>query len=772
MPGAYYAPNPTRHVFISLLILVGGLPRMLLAHLCCPLTYVQEEEWPELIAYLMKQLPLTFRINGSGRFADDLIKKLSDDSFLRRFSSEELLVEGEVVRPPKPLAWYPNNLAWQLDMSRSHLRKIPEMKEIHEFIKAETEIGAITRQEAVSMIPPLFLDCQPGQRILDMCAAPGSKTYQMLEAIHDASDGVDSSLGLVVGNDADVRRCATLTHQAQRMRSPSLVVTNHEAQLFPSIVDTDPTSDDAQYLWDRILCDVPCSGDGTLRKCPDIWRKWNQSNGNGLHLLQLKIAMRAAELLKVGGRMVYSTCTFNPIEDEAVVAELLRRTHGGLRLIDTSKMAENLKFQPGISTWKVMDGAGNWHESWETAKSNPKLHKSMFPRDDVDSLGVGKTMRFLPHHQNTGGFYVAVLEKIREMPPLVYPMGNKPGRSPPKRARVVVRLDVSEDGKVAMNLSSADPQTNTTIVSAGSAKIGGEQPDGIVLYKKIEAVNKADKSLPTWGPRGVVERGVDMETKWRGIDILCPYGNADIINRISEFYGIPAEGPLIANLLARSTEPLPRKLLYLSDGPRLLLQMDNTSKLRIINAGVKVFERQDSKVAHLEDTCRYRISQEGIHIVLPHMTKQLLKLSADEFSMLLRDRVVRHCKGGVEGGNGAADGAASVVPGVTIEGQTNEDHPTETNTDKVVATFENPKTQESIASMKRGCCVALMDDVDLRTLGLIDRGDSGVSGSLRSEQPFVLPCWMGNYQITVMVSKMDCAQMLDRIESARAQPGA
>ena len=68
--------------------------------------------------------------------------------------------------------------------------------------------------------------------------------------------------------------------------------------------------------------------------------------------------------------------------------------------------------------------------------------------------------------------------------------------------------------------------------------------------------------------------------------------------------------------------------------------------------------------------------------------------------------------------------------------------------------------------------MALMDDVDLRTLGLIDRGDSGVSGSLRSEQPFVLPCWMGNYQITVMVSKMDCAQMLDRIESARAQPGA
>ena len=67
---------------------------------------------------------------------------------------------------------------------------------------------------------------------------------------------------------------------------------------------------------------MPCSGDGTLRKAPDIWRRWTASNGNGLHLLQLRIALHAAHMLKIGGRMVYSTCTFNPIEDEAVVAEV------------------------------------------------------------------------------------------------------------------------------------------------------------------------------------------------------------------------------------------------------------------------------------------------------------------------------------------------------------------------------------------------------------------------------------------------------------------
>ena len=76
-------------------------------------------------------------------------------------------------------------------------------------------------------------------------------------------------------------------------------------------------------LFDRILCDVPCSGDGTIRKAPDIWRRWTPGNGNGLHPLQLRIALHACQMLKVGGRLVYSTCTFNPIEDEAVVAEVL-----------------------------------------------------------------------------------------------------------------------------------------------------------------------------------------------------------------------------------------------------------------------------------------------------------------------------------------------------------------------------------------------------------------------------------------------------------------
>ena len=71
--------------------------------------------------------------------------------------------------------------------------------------------------------------------------------------------------------------------------------------------------------FDRVLCDVPCSGDGTLRKNIDIWPKWNPANSCTLHGIQYRIAKRGLEMLEVGGRLVYSTCALQPVEDEAVV---------------------------------------------------------------------------------------------------------------------------------------------------------------------------------------------------------------------------------------------------------------------------------------------------------------------------------------------------------------------------------------------------------------------------------------------------------------------
>jgi tRNA (cytosine34-C5)-methyltransferase len=121
------------------------------------------------------------------------------------------------------------------------------------------------------MIPPIVLDVKPHHKVLDMCAAPGSKTAQLIEAIHAVEDVIPK--GLVVANDSDNSRCYMLVHQAKRLQSPCVIITNHDASIMPNIQITDPNNaeEKVNLRFDRVLCDVPCSGDGTLRKNADIW---------------------------------------------------------------------------------------------------------------------------------------------------------------------------------------------------------------------------------------------------------------------------------------------------------------------------------------------------------------------------------------------------------------------------------------------------------------------------------------------------------------------
>lgn len=130
------------------------------------------------------------------------------------------------------------------------------------------------------MIPPIVLDVKPHHRVLDMCAAPGSKTSQLIEALHADTD---IPTGFVVANDIDNNRCYMLVHQAKRLNSPCVLVTNHDSAVFPNMFITIADGLREELKFDRILCDVPCSGDGTMRKNPDIWLKWNCGQGLSLH---------------------------------------------------------------------------------------------------------------------------------------------------------------------------------------------------------------------------------------------------------------------------------------------------------------------------------------------------------------------------------------------------------------------------------------------------------------------------------------------------------
>lgn len=319
---------------------------------------VPADEWEQFIGCLRQPLGVSFRITGHPDDPSSLsLRDYMERAHISRLSS--LVMDDQPVPPPYPITWYPGRLAWRFDVSRSILRGKGALKNddstaarnlaaFHNFLMAETELGAVARQEEVSMVPPMFMDVRPGMAVADLCASPGSKTQQLIEAINPplplappddgagAADAVDAGepgkvagaeagasfgyapargpSGLVIANDMDYRRCHLLVHQAKRLNSPALMVTNHDATMLPTKMANsldgvgESVQDRASYSlrFDRILCDVPCSGDGTLRKAPDLWRRWHDGLGLGVHRMQLGILVRGLQMLLPGGRLVYS----------------------------------------------------------------------------------------------------------------------------------------------------------------------------------------------------------------------------------------------------------------------------------------------------------------------------------------------------------------------------------------------------------------------------------------------------------------------------------
>ncbi|VDL91479.1 unnamed protein product [Schistocephalus solidus] len=313
--------------------------------------------------------------------------------------------------------------------------------------------GNISRQEAVSMLPPLVLDVKEHHAVLDLCAAPGSKSAQLVELLHaDAekrnSDGTGYAepSGFVIANDLDRKRCYMMIHQVKRLQSPCVLLTEEDAAIYPRIFVDSPSNPNevflyvsffqrlwTQLLFDRILADVPCSGDGTLRKSPDIWRRWTPKMGRGQHDLQKRILRRGLELLRVPSpdettdlpRLVYSTCSLNPVEDEAVIASILNATGGAVRLVEPELIClkgqvgrSGFEARPGLRSWRVLLGSNKWISSHDEVPVNDKgtMQPSLFAPPNADKLHLEYCRRVLPHDQNTGGFFVAVLEKIAELP--------------------------------------------------------------------------------------------------------------------------------------------------------------------------------------------------------------------------------------------------------------------------------------------------------------------------------------------------------------------
>ncbi len=222
------------------------------------------------------------------------------------------------------------------------------------------EAGLYYLQEPSAMAPAGLLDVRPGMKVLDLCAAPGGKTTQLAAALQGQ--------GLLVCNEINPKRAKILARNIERLGVANALVLNEHPQKL---------EDRFAGFFDRILVDAPCSGEGMFRKEEAAVTDWSPETVEMCARRQGEILRSAAKMLKPGGKLVYSTCTFAPAENEGAVSAFLAEH----RDFSVGK-AEAPWFDPGRPDW-VEDPAG----------------------------GIAETFRLWPHKVQGEGHYAALLEK-------------------------------------------------------------------------------------------------------------------------------------------------------------------------------------------------------------------------------------------------------------------------------------------------------------------------------------------------------------------------
>lgn len=231
------------------------------------------------------------------------------------------------------------------------------------------EAGVYYIQEPSAMAVVPLLSVQPGEKVLDLCAAPGGKSTQIA--------GYLQGRGLLVANEIHPARAKILSENIERLGVSNACVTNEEptrlSEKFPG-------------YFDKILVDAPCSGEGMFRKNEAACGEWSPENVQLCADRQDDILDCAAKMLRPGGRIVYSTCTFAPAENEGSVSRFLQR-HPEFELLSVDKE------RMGLPAGKC-DGRPEW-----------------CPEADAEiAFVIHRTLRLWPHLVRGEGHFAAVLQ--------------------------------------------------------------------------------------------------------------------------------------------------------------------------------------------------------------------------------------------------------------------------------------------------------------------------------------------------------------------------
>jgi NOL1/NOP2/sun family putative RNA methylase len=255
-------------------------------------------------------------------------------------------------------------------MAPFHLTRIPWVKNGFYYEEQDApsrhpfyHAGLYYLQEPSAMTPASRLPVEPGDKVLDLCAAPGGKATELGAKLKGE--------GLLVANDISASRARALLKNVEVFGIPNSFLINE----VPGKI-----ADRFEAFFDKILVDAPCSGEGMFRKDPDVAKAWDPEKPLACARIQKEIISQAARMLKPGGLLLYSTCTFSTEENEQVIAYLLHERED-MHLVE-------LEGYEGFSQGRE-----------DLADGNPELRKCV---------------RIWPHHMAGEGHFLALLKKDGE----------------------------------------------------------------------------------------------------------------------------------------------------------------------------------------------------------------------------------------------------------------------------------------------------------------------------------------------------------------------
>jgi len=223
-------------------------------------------------------------------------------------------------------------------------RPFKEFPEIF-IVKNELEPGELGRalehllgyyyiQEISSMMPIIVLKPKPNELVLDLCASPGSKTTQTASEMKNT--------GTIIANDVSISRLKILSSNLEKCGVTNTIITRKDA------LDLCKKLKQEGFEFDKILLDAPCSGEGTLKSSPKTALMWNINTIKYLSKIQKRMIIESFNILKIGGEMIYSTCTHAPEENEEIIEFALNEFKNKIRI---EKIKLPLKFREGIEKW-------------------------------------------------------------------------------------------------------------------------------------------------------------------------------------------------------------------------------------------------------------------------------------------------------------------------------------------------------------------------------------------------------------------------------------